>query len=132
MEKGLSDRVTGLKPSGIRKFFDIAATMKDVISLGIGEPDFDTPKPIVQAGIEALRRGETHYTSNHGLLVLRQAVADHLKWLYGIKYFAQNEIVMTLAFSSAYLVFTIILSRRQVIIPALFSFARRQSHSGWR
>ena len=84
MDKVLADRVAGLKPSGIRKFFDIAATMKDVISLGFGEPDFDTPQPIIQAGIEALKRGETHYTSNHGLLVLRQAVSDHLKKLYGV------------------------------------------------
>ncbi len=119
MKKGLSDKVAGLKPSGIRKFFDIAATMKDVISLGIGEPDFDTPQPIIQAGVEALRRGETHYTSNHGLLVLRQAVADHLKWLYGVKYFPQNEIVMTVGVSEAlYLVFTAILNPGdEVIIP---------------
>ncbi len=60
----LSKRVAGLKPSGIRKFFDIAATMKDVISLGIGEPDFTTPKPILEAGIRSLQNGETHYTSN--------------------------------------------------------------------
>ena len=62
----LSKRVAGLKPSGIRKFFDIAATMKDVISLGIGEPDFTTPKPILEAGIRSLQNGETHYTSNWG------------------------------------------------------------------
>jgi aminotransferase len=119
MKNVLSDRVAGLKPSGIRKFFDIAATMKDVISLGIGEPDFDTPKPIIQAGIEALKRGETHYTSNHGLLVLRQAVSDHLKTLYGVEYFAQNEIVMTVGVSEAlYLVFTAILNQGdEVIIP---------------
>ena len=119
MEKVLADRVAGLKPSGIRKFFDIAATMKDVISLGIGEPDFDTPQPIIQAGIEALKRGETHYTSNHGLLVLRQAVSDHLKKLYGVEYFAQNEIVMTVGVSEAlYLVFTAILNPGdEVIIP---------------
>ena len=62
----LSKRVAGLKPSGIRKFFDIAATMKDVISLGIGEPDFTTPEPILKAGIRSLQNGETHYTSNWG------------------------------------------------------------------
>ena len=71
----LSKRVAGLKPSGIRKFFDIAATMKDVISLGIGEPDFTTPKPILEAGIRSLQNGETHYTSNWGKLELRQAIA---------------------------------------------------------
>src|SRR3989304_5366494 len=74
----LSKRVAGLKPSGIRKFFDIAATMKDVISLGIGEPDFITPKPILDAGIQSLQNGETHYTSNWGKMELRQAIADNL------------------------------------------------------
>ena len=115
----LSEKVATLKPSGIRKFFDIAATMKDVISLGIGEPDFDTPEPIIQAGIEALRRGETHYTSNHGLLELRQAISDHLKGLYQVEYFAQSEIVVTVGVSEAlYLVFTAILDPDdEVIIP---------------
>ncbi len=115
----LSDRVAGLKPSGIRLFFDIAATMKDVISLGIGEPDFATPTPIIEAGVEALRRGETHYTSNHGLQVLRQAVADHLKRLYNVEYFAQSEIVMTVGVSEAlYLAFTAILNPGdEVIVP---------------
>ncbi len=56
----VSERIASVPPSGIRRFFDIAATMEGVISLGIGEPDFDTPEPIVQAGIEALKRGETH------------------------------------------------------------------------
>ncbi len=74
-----------LKPSGIRKFFDIVATMKDVISLGIGEPDFTTPKPILDAGIRSLQNGETHYTSNHGKVELRQGIADNLQKLYKIK-----------------------------------------------
>ncbi len=115
----LSEKVATLKPSGIRKFFDIAATMKDVISLGIGEPDFDTPEPVIQAGIEALKRGETHYTSNHGLLVLRQAVSDHLKRLYGVEYFADSEIVITVGVSEAlYLVFAAMLNpEEEVIIP---------------
>src|SRR5664280_237996 len=82
----LSKRVTGLKPSGIRKFFDIAATMKDVISLGIGEPDFTTPKSILEAGVRSLQAGETHYTSNAGKLELRRAIADNLKKLYGVGY----------------------------------------------
>ena len=115
----LSEKVAALKPSGIRKFFDIAATMKEVISLGIGEPDFDTPKPVIQAGIEALRRGETHYTSNHGLLVLRQAISDHLKRLYDVEYFAESEIIVTVGVSEAlYLVFAAILDPNdEVIIP---------------
>ncbi len=74
-QRYLSDRVLALKPSGIRRFFDIAATMKDVISLGIGEPDFVTPEPILQAGIRSLNGGETHYTSNSGHLELRQALS---------------------------------------------------------
>ena len=115
----LSEKVAMLKPSGIRMFFEIAATMKDVISLGIGEPDFATPEPVIQAGIEALRRGETHYTSNHGLLVLRQAISDRLKYLYGLEYFAQSEILVTVGVSEAlYLVFAAILDPDdEVIIP---------------
>ena len=115
----LSEKVVMLKPSGIRMFFEIAATMKDVISLGIGEPDFATPEPVIQAGIEALRRGETHYTSNHGLLVLRQAISDRLKYLYGLEYFAQSEILVTVGVSEVlYLVFAAILDPDdEVIIP---------------
>src|SRR3990170_8868735 len=91
----LSKRVAGLKPSGIRKFFDIAATMKDVISLGIGEPDFTTPKPILEAGIRSLQNGETHYTSNHGKLELRQALVDNLTRLYGVSYDPLSEVAVT-------------------------------------
>jgi len=115
----LSKRVAGLKPSGIRKFFDIAATMKDVISLGIGEPDFTTPKPILDAGIRSLQNGETHYTSNHGRLELRQGIADNLKKLYGVSYDPTSEIVATVGVSEAlYLTFTAILEQGdEVIIP---------------
>jgi aminotransferase len=91
----LSKKVAGLKPSGIRKFFDIAATMKDVISLGIGEPDFTTPVPILEAGMRSLRSGETHYTSNSGKLAFRQAVAANLEKLYGVGYDPQTEIIAT-------------------------------------
>jgi hypothetical protein len=66
-DRVLSERVRSVPPSGIRRFFDIAATMDDVISLGVGEPDFDTPRIIVEAGVESLREGRTHYTSNLGL-----------------------------------------------------------------
>jgi aminotransferase len=115
----LSKRVAGLKPSGIRKFFDIAATMKDVISLGIGEPDFTTPKPILDAGIRSLQNGETHYTSNWGKMELRQAVSDHLQSLYNVKYDPANEIIATVGVSEAlYLTFTAILDPGdEVIIP---------------
>ena len=78
MRDYVSARVNSIPPSGIRKFFDIAATMKDVISLGIGEPDFTTPKPILEAGIRSLQNGETHYTSNWGKLELRQAIERQL------------------------------------------------------
>jgi aminotransferase len=96
-----SQRVRGIPPSGIRKFFDIAATMKDVISLGIGEPDFDTPEPIVQAGIEALQQGATHYTSNSGLLELREALSSHIDKLYGVSYDPETEILATVGVSEA-------------------------------
>lgn len=97
----LSRRVAGLKPSGIRKFFDIAETMKDVLSLGIGEPDFTTPEPILQAGIQSLQRGETHYTSNFGIIELRQALSQHLEKLYGVHYDPKDEIVITVGGSEA-------------------------------
>jgi len=115
----LSRRVAGLKPSGIRKFFDIAATMKDVISLGIGEPDFTTPKPILEAGIRSLQNGETHYTSNWGKLELRQAIADNLSKRYNVRYDPTNEIIATVGVSEAlYLTFTAILDPGdEVIIP---------------
>ena len=115
----LSKRVVSLKPSGIRKFFDIAATMKDVISLGVGEPDFTTPKPILEAGIRSLQAGETHYTSNAGKLELRQAVADQIKRLYNVQYDPEQEILMTVGVSEAlYLVMNALLDPGdEVIIP---------------
>lgn len=97
----LSQRMSLIKPSGIRKFFDIAATMKDVISLGIGEPDFTTPEPILRAGIHALERGETHYTSNSGILELRKALSIHLEKTYGVSYDPATEIVITVGGSEA-------------------------------
>ena len=115
----LSKRVTGLKPSGIRKFFDIAATMKDVISLGVGEPDFTTPKSILEAGVRSLQAGETHYTSNAGKLELRRAIADNLKKLYGVGYDPVEEIIITVGVSEAlYLVMNALLDPGdEVIIP---------------
>jgi aminotransferase len=108
-----------LKPSGIRKFFDIAATMKDVISLGIGEPDFTTPEPILEAGIRSLQNGETHYTSNWGKIELRQAIASNLKNLYGVSYNPENEIIATVGVSEAlYLTMVAVLDPGdEVIIP---------------
>jgi aminotransferase len=118
MEQRLSKRVAELKPSGIRKFFDIVATMKDVISLGIGEPDFTTPKPILDAGMNSLQNGETHYTSNSGKIELRQGVVDNLQKLYNVKY-DPSEVIATVGVSEAlYLTFTAILEvGDEVIIP---------------
>jgi aminotransferase len=115
----LARHVAGLKPSGIRKFFDIVATMQDVISLGIGEPDFVTPEPIVQAGIRSLLAGETHYTSNAGLLELRQAVTANLAQRYSVEYSSTSEITITVGVSEAlYLALTALLNPgEEVIIP---------------
>jgi aminotransferase len=98
-ERALSQRVRAVPPSGIRRFFDIAATMDDVISLGVGEPDFDTPRVIVEAGVESLREGRTHYTSNHGTLELRRALSDHLDRRYGVRYDPATEILVTVGAS---------------------------------
>lgn len=117
-EHYMARRAIELKPSGIRKFFDIVATMKDVISLGIGEPDFVTPGPIVEAGIQALRAGDTHYTSNAGRLELREALAKQLQKMYGVVY-SPDEIVITVGVSEAlYLTMNAILNPGdEVIIP---------------
>ena len=95
----LSRRVQDVPPSGIRKFFDVLATMPDVISLGVGEPDFDTPRVIVEAGVEALRSGRTHYTSNYGTLELREALAAHLQRRYDVGYDPATEMVITVGAS---------------------------------
>ena len=100
-ERLLAERVRSVPPSGIRKFFDIMATMTDVISLGIGEPDFDTPRSIIEAGVESLREGRTHYTSNYGTFELRKALAAHLQRLYGIDYDAKGELLITVGASEA-------------------------------
>src|SRR6187551_1495404 len=100
-ERALSERVHAVPPSGIRRFFDIVATMDDVISLGVGEPDFDTPRVIVEAGVESLREGRTHYTSNHGTLELRRALSAHLERRYGVHYDPTTEILVTVGASEA-------------------------------
>jgi aminotransferase len=97
----VSQRIKNVAPSGIRRFFDIAATMEDVISLGIGEPDFDTPEPIIQAGIKSLQHGETHYSSNSGLIELRRAIAEHLDATYGQTYNPASEVLVTVGVSEA-------------------------------
>jgi aminotransferase len=119
MRNFVSRRVASVPPSGIRRFFDIAATMDDVISLGIGEPDFDTPKPILQAGIRSLELGQTHYTSNSGTIELRQALAEHMQRLSGVEYDARSEILVTVGVSEAlYLALTAVLDPGdEVIVP---------------
>ncbi|MDX9866001.1 MAG: aminotransferase class I/II-fold pyridoxal phosphate-dependent enzyme [Anaerolineaceae bacterium] len=115
----LASKVSALKPSGIRKFFDIAATMKDVISLGIGEPDFTTPAPILEAGRRSLELGETHYTSNAGISELREALTDYLEKMYGVVYNPASEVVISVGGSEAlYLAATALLEPgEEVIIP---------------
>lgn len=97
----ISQTVQGLPASGIRKFFDVLATMDDVISLGVGEPDFVTPGHIREAGIRSIEDGITHYTSNYGLIELRQAIAHHLQRLYGVEYDPSTEIIVTTGVSEA-------------------------------
>ena len=100
-DRVLSERVRSVPPSGIRRFFDILATMDDVISLGVGEPDFDTPPQIVEAGVRSLRGGRTHYTSNYGTIELRRALAAHLDRRYGVSYDPQRELLITVGASEA-------------------------------
>ena len=100
-ERALSARVRAVPPSGIRRFFDIAATMEDVISLGVGEPDFATPDQVIEAGIASLRAKRTHYTSNYGTLELRVAISEHLARRYGVRYDPATEILVTVGASEA-------------------------------
>lgn len=116
----ISQRVHAVPPSGIRRYFDIAATMDDVISLGIGEPDFVTPAPILQAGIASLHHGHTAYTSNAGMIELRSAVAQKLSNLYGAPaYDPETEVLVTVGVSEAmYLIMQAILDPGdEVIVP---------------
>ena len=101
MQTSLSRRVQSIPPSGLRKYFDIAATMPDVISLSIGEPDFVTPDAIRRAGIQSIERGETKYTSNSGTLELRHALSDHLARHYNVRYDPEEEILITVGVSEA-------------------------------
>jgi aminotransferase len=100
-ERALAARVRAVPPSGIRKFFDILATMDDVISLGVGEPDFDTPERIVAAGVRSLHAGRTHYTSNYGTIELRRALAAQLEARYAVAYDPKTELLITVGASEA-------------------------------
>ena len=95
----VSRRAAALRPSAIRKFFDRAATMQDVISLGIGEPDFDTPLALRRAAVRSIEEGLTKYTSNYGILPLRQAIGEYTAGLRGIRYEPTTEILVTIGVS---------------------------------
>lgn len=95
MRNPLSDKITTIKPSGIRKFFDLVSEMKDAISLGVGEPDFDTPWRIREEGIYTLEKGKTYYTSNSGLMDLRIEISRYLERRFGLNYDAEKEVIVT-------------------------------------
>jgi aminotransferase len=112
MRNFVSRSVLNLRPSGIRKYFDIAASMDDVITLGIGEPDCATPPHITEQGIESLQRGQTGYTSNSGTPELRRAVAGYIERLYGLHYDPEEQILITVGVSEA-----LFLAMRAILDP---------------
>ena len=101
MRNPLSDKIVEIKPSGIRKFFDIVSEMKDAISLGVGEPDFDTPWHVRAEGIHSLEKGRTFYTSNSGLMDLRKEICNYLHRRQGITYDPAREVLITVGGSEA-------------------------------
>ena len=101
MRNPLADKIVEIKPSGIRKFFDIVSEMKDAISLGVGEPDFDTPWHIRDEGIYSLEKGKTFYTSNSGLKELRMEICNYLQRKQGISYDWSHEVLVTVGGSEA-------------------------------
>ena len=117
--KVLNKTVTEIKPSGIRKFFDIATTMEDVISLGVGEPDFQTPWQIRKAGINSLQSGKTKYTSNTGLKKLLCEISNYMERKFSVKYCPDNEILVSVGGSEAIdnCIRAIVSSGDEVIIP---------------
>ena len=101
MRNPLADTIVNIKPSGIRKFFDLVSEMKDAISLGVGEPDFDTPWHIRDEGIYSLERGRTFYTSNAGLKELKEEIANYLRRRVHVDYDDRHEILVTVGGSEA-------------------------------
>lgn len=95
MTKGISKVIEQIPPSGIRKFFDLASTMENVISLGVGEPDFDTPWHICENAIHSMSKGKTHYTANRGLIELRNVISAFHKYRYNQQYDPEKEIIVT-------------------------------------
>ena len=101
MRNPLSDKILNIEPSGIRKFFDIVSEMPDAISLGVGEPDFDTPWPVREEGIYALEKGRTFYTSNAGLKELRNEITAYMQRQYNLEYDPVHEVLVTVGGSEA-------------------------------
>ncbi len=101
MNRHLAKSVQNLRPSGIRRYFDIAASLDDIVTLGIGEPDFVTPAHILEAGVHSLRAGETGYTSNAGTAELRAAITTHIERRYGLRYAPDDEVLVTIGVSEA-------------------------------
>ena len=101
MRNPISKKITTIKPSGIRKFFDVANEMEGAISLGVGEPDFNTPWHIREEGIYSLERGKTHYTSNAGLKELKVEICNYLKRRCSLEYDFHNEVLVTVGGSEA-------------------------------
>lgn len=100
-EKFLSKAVCAMKPSGIRKYFDLAASMPDCISLGVGEPNFVTPRAGIDAAIKSMEDGITRYTSNNGWMPLRKNICKYLNLRYGLEYDPENEVIVTVGVSEA-------------------------------
>ena len=117
--KLISENISSLAPSGIRKFFDVAAEMKDVISLGVGEPDFVTPWAVREAGIYSLEKGRTHYSANSGLIELRSEICTYLMRKYNLRYNPKTETLVTVGGSEAIdlLIRAIISPGDEVLIP---------------
>ena len=98
-KKYIANNIASMPTSGIRKFFDIVSTMEDVVSLGVGEPDFETPWHVREEAISSIEKGRTAYTSNQGMINLRQAISDYLYNKYNIKYDAESEVLVTVGAS---------------------------------
>lgn len=101
MRDFVPDKIKNIKPSGIRKFFDVASEVKGAISLGVGEPDFQTPWHVREQGIYALERGKTHYTSNAGLITLREEICNYVKRKYNLSYEPKKNVLITIGGSEA-------------------------------
>jgi aminotransferase len=101
VSKCLPSKITEIKPSGIRKFFDLLGEMKDVVGLTVGQPDFDTPWHIRNAGIRSLEEGHTYYTSNNGIMEMREEIAKYQKRRFGLEYDPAKEIIVTVGGSEA-------------------------------